>query len=126
MVGADLGKMLKFKPWGAVNFANKINGVLAIAGSLLEIYELCNKRKDMENFNKELEDMADKFRDCQKQMLELLNDDFEEKFFQNYVELTKTISQLDNEIKNMEDKWNRLNNWYEKGKNLVDKYYEMG
>lgn len=126
IVGADLGKILKFKPWGAVNFANKINGVLAIAGSLLEIFELYKERKEMEKFNKELEDMANKFRDCQKQMLELLNDDFEEKFFQNYVELTKTISQLDNEIKLMEDKWNRLNNWYEKGKNLVDKYYEMG
>ena len=126
IVGADLGKMLKFKPWGATGFANKLNGALAAAGLLMEIWDLYKKREEEEKFNKALEDVADNFRDAQEQMLNhLKEDDFREKFFPVYVELNKNVSRLNDEICDMEKKVDKLNNWCEKGKKLAKKFYEM-
>ena len=126
MVGVDLGKVFKFKPWGATNFANKLNGALTVAGWLMDIFDLIKKREEEAKFNKAIEEVADSFRDIQAQMLEPLEkDDFKEKFFPAYVELKKNISRLDSEIENLEEKLNGINNWYEKGRKIAGEYYEM-
>jgi hypothetical protein len=44
MVGLDLGKMLKFKPWGAVNLAKGLNGLLSFAGLALKLGTPLNRQ----------------------------------------------------------------------------------
>ncbi|MBC6947847.1 labile enterotoxin output A [Chloroflexi bacterium CFX2] len=49
-VGLDLGKYLKFKPWGAINFAKSANGALVLLGVALEVWDSWEKYKREEEF----------------------------------------------------------------------------
>ncbi|VFT16652.1 labile enterotoxin output A [Pseudomonas aeruginosa] len=51
-VGMDIGKYLKFKPWGAVKFAKGANGALAALGVALEAWDSWEQYKREEAFKK--------------------------------------------------------------------------
>ena len=60
-LGMDLGKMLKFKPWGAVNLAKNINGALAVLGFALEAWDTYQQVQREEAFRKSQQQMVENF-----------------------------------------------------------------
>lgn len=84
-LGYDLAKMLKFKPWGAVNLAKNINGFLSVAGLLMEAWDSYERMKQENDFAKTKLQMVEHFNSQRKDLLQMIDaDDFSERFFPEY------------------------------------------
>lgn len=70
MVGLDLAKYLKFKPYGAINLAKGLNGALSLVGVALEIWDSYEKAKREEEFRKGIAQLV---RNFEEQRLDLIN-----------------------------------------------------
>lgn len=87
-LGYDLAKMLKFKPWGAVNLAKNINGFLSVAGLLMEAWDSYERMKQEEEFAKTKTQMVEHFNAQRKDLLLMIDaGDFCERFFPEYAVL---------------------------------------
>lgn len=73
VVGLDLGKALKFKPWGAVKFAKAANGALIFVGAALEIWESWSEAQREQEFRKMLAAMINSFEEQRRDLLALLD-----------------------------------------------------
>lgn len=72
-VGLDLGKMLKFKPWGAVNLAKNINGALAVFGLALEAWDSWEQSQREKAFREAIASMVENFEQQRSELLGLIN-----------------------------------------------------
>ncbi len=93
MIGADFA--LKFKPWGAVKLANKLNSAFAVAGLAMEAWDSWQQAKKQEEFLKARKSLVGKLQEQQKEILNLINaNDFISKTFPVYDELMQKVSDL--------------------------------
>lgn len=87
-LGVDLGKALKFKPWGAVNLAKNLNGILAVAGLVMEALDSYERKKREEQFRLAIVEMVENFNNQREELLAMINDQsFEHQFFPDYASL---------------------------------------
>lgn len=94
-VGMDIGKYLKFKPWGAVKFAKGANGALALVGVALEAWDSWEQYKREEAFKKTIATMVDNFEQQRQDFLALVNSErFKEEFFPDYLLLNTRRQEL--------------------------------
>ncbi|AYN18051.1 labile enterotoxin output A [Pseudomonas monteilii] len=94
-VGMDIGKYLKFKPWGAVKFAKGANGALAFIGVALEAWDSWEQYKREEAFKKSVADIVSNFEQQRQDFLDLVNSEsFKEKFFPDYLQLNSRRQEL--------------------------------
>uniref|UniRef100_UPI00093B66B6 LeoA/HP0731 family dynamin-like GTPase n=6 Tax=Pseudomonas aeruginosa TaxID=287 RepID=UPI00093B66B6 len=94
-VGMDIGKYLKFKPWGAVKFAKGANGALAALGVALEAWDSWEQYKREEAFKKAIAEMVDNFEQQRQDFLNLVNSErFKEEFFPDYLLLNSRRQEL--------------------------------
>ena len=94
-VGMDIGKYLKFKPWGAVKFAKGANGALALVGVALEAWDSWELYKREEAFKKTIATMVDNFEQQRQDFLALVNSErFKEEFFPDYLLLNTRRQEL--------------------------------
>ncbi|WP_306579880.1 LeoA/HP0731 family dynamin-like GTPase [Pseudomonas sp.] len=94
-VGMDIGKYLKFKPWGAVKFAKGANGALAFVGVALEAWDSWEQYKREEAFKKSVADIVSNFEQQRQDFLDLVNSEsFKEKFFPDYLQLNSRRQEL--------------------------------
>lgn len=111
-VGLDLGKMLNFKPWGAVNLAKNINGALAIVGLALEAWDSWEEAKRERKFAETLSVMTHNFEEQRKELLDLLNgSDFEAKFCGDYINLQQQIRELDQTLLQSQERQRQFEAW---------------
>ncbi len=81
-LGVDLGKALKFKPWGAINLAKNLNGILSVAGLALEAWDSYERKKREDQFRQAIAEMVDNFNNQREELLTMIQDvSFEERFF---------------------------------------------
>jgi GTP-binding protein EngB required for normal cell division len=93
-LGYDLAKMLKFKPWGAVNLAKNINGFLSVAGLLMEAWDSYERMKQEDDFAKTKLQMVEHFNAQRKDLLQMIDaGDFSERFFPEYA-----VLQVDDDV----------------------------
>ncbi|HGN0053784.1 TPA: LeoA/HP0731 family dynamin-like GTPase [Proteus mirabilis] len=93
MVGVDLAKYMKFKPWGAVNFAAKANAVIAVAGLLLEAWDSYKKAQEEAKFRDLVAEIVSMLEMQRKGLLEALNDkDFINQLFPVYQALQENLN----------------------------------
>jgi GTP-binding protein EngB required for normal cell division len=112
LVGVDLGKMLKFKPWGAVKLAKGINGALAGLGLALELWEAWDQYKRQQEFKKAVTAMVKAFEEQRKELLDLINaDNFEARFFPEMAELREDVAQVEQSVAAGTEKRNRFREW---------------
>mgnify|MGYP001765652267 CR=1 FL=1 len=90
MVGLDLAKYLKFKPYGAINLAKGLNGALALVGVALEIWDSYAKAKRQEEFRNGIAQLV---RNFEEQRLELINSLNNGEFLENCCVNFKTLQQ---------------------------------
>ncbi|WP_024298522.1 LeoA/HP0731 family dynamin-like GTPase [Methylomicrobium lacus] len=113
-VGMDLGKFLKFKPWGAVKLAKGINGALAFAGIALEAWDSWEQAKREEAFHKSLEDMVENFNKQRSELLDLISGpQFIEQFFADYLELQSKVQDVQKILTQRREQRQKLHEWCE-------------
>ncbi|RBC00677.1 labile enterotoxin output A [Pseudomonas sp. MWU12-2115] len=111
-VGMDIGKYLKFKPWGAVNFAKGANGALAFLGVALEAWDSWEQYKREEAFKKAVADMVNNFEQQRQDFLALVNSErFKEDFFPDYLLLNTRRQELQSNVDESRVRQQRFQAW---------------
>lgn len=125
-IGLDLGKMLKFKPWGASNLAKGINGALAALGLALEAWDSWEKAKRQERFKEVIEKMASNFNTQRQELLALINgEDFISRFFADYVELQEDVNEITLQVQSQRARSARFHDWRTMGESLSVEFREI-
>jgi GTP-binding protein EngB required for normal cell division len=118
-VGLDLSKVLKFKPWGATNFAKNLNGALAVFGLAMEAWDSWEQARREEAFVKARGKIVEQFEAQRKELLDLVNsEDFEKRFFTNYVDLENDVAALNRQVLEQREKRSRFHAWREAGQSI--------
>jgi hypothetical protein len=116
MIGVDLGKMLKFKPWGAVNLANGLNGALSVLGLAMEAWDSWEQAQRREAFAKAITNMVENFEQQRRELLDLVNsDDFVAKFFPDYNQLDTEVQEVAESVKERKQQRERFQDWRQRG-----------
>ncbi|HHW2678858.1 TPA: LeoA/HP0731 family dynamin-like GTPase [Pseudomonas aeruginosa] len=111
-VGMDIGKYLKFKPWGAVKFAKGANGALAALGVALEAWDSWEQYKREEAFKKAIAEMVDNFEQQRQDFLNLVNSErFKEEFFPDYLLLNSRRQELQSSLDEGRGRQQRFQAW---------------
>jgi hypothetical protein len=138
-IGLDIGKYLKFKPWGATKFANGAAAGLAIIGLAIEVWDSYEQYKQEEKFRdviygKNLENGKDRknddfgivenFEKQRKEIIDLINgEDFVTNFFPDYIDLQSKFQNINQDILLMKDTQNTFKKWVEMGE-IIDAEFE--
>ena len=113
-VGLDLGKHLKFKPWGAVNFAKGANGALAFVGVALEVWDSWEKYKREDAFKKMVQTIIVNFETQRKDFIDMINgEDFYNNFFPDYMDLKNKNEDLNLSLKESRERQQSFERWKE-------------
>ncbi|WP_347116282.1 LeoA/HP0731 family dynamin-like GTPase [Leclercia sp. S52] len=115
-LGLDLSKALKFKPWGAVNLAKNINGVLAIAGLVLEAYDTYKRYEREETFRMAIKDIVDNLNSQREELLAMINSEtFQANFFPDFAALKRDADEVHNAIATQTQLRTEFKQWREAG-----------
>lgn len=111
-LGMDLGKALKFKPWGAVNLAKGVNGALAGVGFVLEAWDSYEQYQRQKVFESAKAKMVENFEGQRKDLLGLVSDnEFIERFFPEYTQLQGGIAEVAVAIARQEELRRQFQRW---------------
>lgn len=122
-VGVDLGKMLNFKPWGALKFAKGVNGALAVLGVALEAWDSYKQHEREEAFRKTVTDLVGNFNQQREELLALINSsNFNEQFFPTYVELENEVNDLGIELEKRKQQREQFHMWRLSGENIQQEF----
>lgn len=94
-----LWSSFKFKPWGAVKFANNLNGVLSIVGLGFEVWDSWKEAERVKEFEKSKQSLIENLEGQRKELLGKINDtDFYAQFFPGFAELQQQVEKLSEEL----------------------------
>lgn len=111
-VGMDIGKYLKFKPWGAVKFAKGAAASLAVLGLALEAWDSWQEYQREDAFTKGVQRMIESFEKQRQDFLDLINsDNFKEQFFGTYLDLRKQRRDLQDKLQESHESQQRFREW---------------
>ncbi|WP_193072755.1 LeoA/HP0731 family dynamin-like GTPase [Pseudomonas sp. FME51] len=123
MVGLDLAKYLKFKPWGAVNAAAKANVALAAAGILLEMWDSYKKAEEEKRFQEMKIKTISTLEDQRKGLLEYLSGDgFVAQHFPSYGELCVKFEQILAAKEQTSSRKQAFDQWRQEGRVIEAEY----
>lgn len=115
-VGMDLGGLLKFKPWGAVNLAKGLNGLLSVFGLAMEAWDSWDQWKREEAFAKSIGTMVHNFEEQRVELIALINaPQFEEQFFPDYIDLKQDVSEVEQSVQQKRRQSEDFSAWREMG-----------
>ncbi len=116
MVGVDLGNLLKFKPWGAVNLAKGINGTLVFVGVVLEAWDSWSESKREGEFANSIEEMVSSFEKQRVELLSLINgEQFVPTFFPEHSSLMLSLDELNKCVVVLGSRREKFALWREQG-----------
>ncbi|MEY8214739.1 MAG: LeoA/HP0731 family dynamin-like GTPase [Colwellia sp.] len=122
-VGVDIGKMLNFKPWGAVNLAKGVNGAIAVLGIALEAWDSYKQHEREKAFRATVTDMVGNFNKQREELLGLINSDsFNEQFFPKYVELVNEVHDLGMNLEERKKQREDFHVWRLSGENIQKEF----
>lgn len=126
IIGFDLAKSLKFKPWGAIKLAKGLNGALAFLGIGLELWDSYKEQEKEAEFEKMKGKIIDSLQNQQKEILSLIaSDDFIPKIFPMYVELCNKLEELDSLKMQQEDRQKNFFKWKAEGDLIEAEFREI-
>lgn len=112
MVGVDLGQMLKFNPWGAVNLAKGLNGALSVLGLAMEAWDSWEQQKREKMFAEAKAKMVENFTSQRASTIEMLSaNDFIPTFFTSYTKLQDELSLLEQSLNESKDCQAKFADW---------------
>lgn len=125
-LGMDLGKMLKFKPWGAVNLAKNLNGLLSVVGLALEAWDSYEQMKRQSLFVEARNTMVNNFENQRKELLALIDsEDFIRQFFPDYGALQADMSQVKATIHERQIRRQRFQEWCQTGEAIEAEFTRL-
>ena len=125
VVGLDLGKMLKFKPWGAVNLAKGLNGLLSAFGLALEIWDSVEQARREQAFRKMIDKMVENFESQRAELLGLIDaSQFENQFFPELVDLRTNVTAVEQSVVAGREKREQFHRWRDRGE-AIDAEFRM-
>lgn len=126
IVGMDLGKMLKFKPWGATKVANGLGSTLAVVGIALEAWDSFKESERLEKLAKATEKMIDDLKRQSSEIVAMIDaSDFQITFFPALVELRTQFDEISAEMSRVESQHTRFRHWYDSGKAIDVAFREI-
>jgi GTP-binding protein EngB required for normal cell division len=115
-IGVDLGHLLKFKPWGAVNLAKGLNGALVFVGVAFEAWDSWTESKREEEFAKSKGEMIKSFEEQRREILSVINgDEFTSTFFPDHATLDSSLNELNQCIGELAIRRDKFAQWREQG-----------
>jgi GTP-binding protein EngB required for normal cell division len=125
VVGLELGKMLKFKPWGAIKMAGGLKGALSVLGLALEAWDSWEQSQREKAFRAALEKMVTNFNEQRVELLTLIDGpDFVASFFGDYSVLQRSIRELQQTVTERQAKRQLFRAWRERGE-VIDAEFTM-
>lgn len=125
-IGLDLGKMLKFKPWGATNLAKGVNGALAVVGLALEAWDSWEQAKRREEFQKAMAKMVENFEKQREELVELIDGPrFVEQFFAAFLELKDDVDNVQKNVEQQRVQRQRFQEWRAMGEAIDVQFTEV-
>lgn len=126
MIGLDIGKYLKFKPWGATKLANGLGSTLAVVGIALEAWDSYKEQERQAKFAQAIGGMIDKFQEQSKEVTRLIDaPDFSEQFFPAFVNLKQQLDAIDIEMNTLQERETRFKKWYADGMAIDAEFREI-
>ncbi|ACX87470.1 labile enterotoxin output A [Pectobacterium parmentieri WPP163] len=112
MAGLELGKFLKFKPWGAIKFAKGLNGALVFVGVALELWDTYNQARREEEFKKIIESMVGNFNQQREGLINTLNEsDFDRKHFTGFALMQDEMTSLETTMQAIREQQSLFSRW---------------
>ncbi|MDH0739810.1 LeoA/HP0731 family dynamin-like GTPase [Achromobacter spanius] len=126
MVGLDIGKYLKFKPWGATKLANGLGSALAVVGIALEAWDSYKAQERQQAFAQAIETMLKNLQEQSKDVVRLVDSpDFSEKFFPAFANLKQQLGAIDAEMHTLQERHSRFKKWYDYGTVIDAQFREI-
>jgi GTP-binding protein EngB required for normal cell division len=125
VVGVELGKMLKFKPWGAIKLAGNLKGALAVLGLALELWDSWEQSQKEKAFRSALDKMIVNFNDQRVELLKLVDgENFVVRFFGEYSVIQQSLQELQHTVSDRQAKRQQFRAWREQGE-AIDAEFTM-
>lgn len=119
IVGLDLGKYLKFQPWGAVKLVGKIGAVLSVVSALLEIYDAYQRKVEEDKLQEAKKELANALLAQKEEMLNLVNSpEFKVTFFQFALTLESNLNDIESTLKEQDSKKQKMLTWLHSAQSL--------
>ncbi|WBM41485.1 50S ribosome-binding GTPase [Comamonas aquatica] len=126
LVGLDISKYLKFKPWGATKLANGLGSALAMVGIALEVWDSYKEKERQNQFAETVTSMISNFQMQSKEVIQLIDaPGFAERFFPTFVTLKQQLSAIDDEMNTLQDRQERFKKWYGMGTAIDAEFREI-
>lgn len=123
-IGLDIGKYLKFKPWGATKLANGAGAALAAIGLVMELWDSYEQKQKEIEFQKSIIDMVNNFEKQRNELIDLINsENFISNFFPTYLDLQNKLLSINNDIELMQETRLSFSKWVEYGE-IIDVEFE--
>jgi GTP-binding protein EngB required for normal cell division len=125
-VGVDIGKYLKFKPWGATKFAKGANGALAAVGLAFEVWDSWEEHKRQIEFQNAIAKMVSNFEKQREELLTLINSvQFKEMFFGNYIELREQVAEVEHMLNQSRESQQMFQAWKSEAEAIKEDFKSM-
>lgn len=121
---------MKFKPWGAIKYADKLSKGFAIFGAVLgiglEVWDSWNEMKKKKQFQNVVEEIVRNFNGQRQEYLGFINDSqkFIQQFFPNYVELINRVDEMGEEVYKRENYQREFEEWKYQGE-IIEVDFEL-
>lgn len=126
MVGLDVSKYLKFKPWGATKLANGLGSALAFAGIALEAWDSYKEHDRQVKLAEAIATMTDNFKAQSTELKRLVDaPDFADRFFPAFVNLRAQLDAINVEMTTLQERQSRFKKWYETGTAIDTEFREI-
>jgi GTP-binding protein EngB required for normal cell division len=126
MIGLDISKYLKFKPWGATKLANGLGSALAVAGIALEAWDSYKEREREAKFAQAIGSMIERFQEQSKEVTRLIDSpDFAKQFFPALVNLEQQLAAIDTEMNLLRERELRFKKWHADGEAIDAEFRDI-
>lgn len=125
-VGVDVGKYLKFKPWGATKLAKGANGALAVVGVAIEAWDSWEEHKREEEFRKAIREIVSNFEKQREDLLGLINSEqFKEQFFGTYTELKGRVLEIEDNLSESRARQQQFHEWRREAEAIREEFKRL-
>lgn len=112
LLGMDLAKYLKFKPWGAIKFAKNFGNAVAVVGVVLDVWDEYKRQEAETKFKKAINEMVDGFENMRDGLLDMVQSKtFAEEFFPQYVNLKEALENETQKIQECKAEQAKVRDW---------------
>jgi len=112
LLGMDLAKYLKFKPWGAINFAKNFGNAVAVVGLALDVWDEYKRQEAETKFREAVNEMVDGFENIRNGLLDMVQSKtFAEDFFPQYISLKEALENETQKIQECKAEQAKVRDW---------------